>query len=122
MTKSKKTVVIGVSENPDRYATIATRLLRKYGHEVVPIGKAPGQIDGIPILTGMPRIQEVDTLTLYVSPRLQPPLADYFISLNPKRVIFNPGTENPELAHLLQSHGIETEEACTLVLLQTGQY
>lgn len=122
MNKSKKTVVIGVSENPDRYATIATKMLAKYGHEVVPIGKAPGQINGIPILTGMPVIQEVDTLTLYVSPRLQPPLYEYFVSLNPKRVIFNPGTENPELEILLRSKGIETEEACTLVLLQTGLY
>jgi predicted CoA-binding protein len=122
MQKSKKTVVIGVSENPNRYATMATKMLMEYGHEVVPVGKAPGTINGLAIQTGLPPITEVDTITLYVNPIRQPPMYDYLIGLHPKRVIFNPGTENPQLITLLQQNGIETDEACTLVMLRTGQY
>lgn len=122
MPISKKTVVIGVSENPNRYATMATKMLMEFGHEVVPIGKAPGTINDLAIVTGFPAISAVDTVTLYVNPLRQPPLYDYLIGLHPKRVIFNPGTENPELEAILNENGIETEEACTLVLLQTGQY
>lgn len=119
---SKKTVVIGASEKPGRYANMAVHRLLHYGHEVIPIGLKPGIIEGIRILTGTPEIKDVDTVTLYIRPQLQPALYDYILSLQPKRIIFNPGTENDELALKAMSKGIETEEACTLVMLSTGGY
>jgi predicted CoA-binding protein len=118
----KKTVVIGASEKPGRYANMAVHRLRHYGHEVVPIGLKSGIIEGLQIMTGTPAIKDVDTVTLYIRPSLQPPLYDYILSLQPKRIIFNPGTENDEFALKAMSKGIETEEACTLVMLSTGGY
>lgn len=119
---NKKTVVIGASENPERYANMAVRRLLQHQHEVVPVGLKPGQIEGVSILTGHPAISGVHTVTLYVRPELQPPLYDYIFSLSPQRIIFNPGTENPEFNTLAQRKGILTEEACTLVMLSIGVY
>jgi predicted CoA-binding protein len=120
----KKTVVIGASEKPDRYAQLATMSLHKHGHEVIPVGLKEGTINGIPILSlhKDPEIQNVDTVTLYVGPLHQSAWYDYILSLKPKRVILNPGTENPELEHLLKKNNIDYTAACTLVLLSTGQY
>ncbi|MFK8006441.1 MAG: CoA-binding protein [Saprospiraceae bacterium] len=118
----KKTLVLGASTKPDRYGNIATRRLTLYNHEVVPVGNRAGEIDGIEILLGKPEIKDIDTITLYLNPKRQVEFYDYIIGLKPKRIIFNPGTENPELVKLAKEHGIKSEIACTLVLLSVGQY
>jgi predicted CoA-binding protein len=118
----KKTVVIGASSNPERYAYLATQKLKKYGHEVVAVGIKPGMIGDTEIETGRPEIPDVDTVTLYVGPQNQPAWYDYIFSLNPKRIVFNPGTENPELEKMAADKGIEPLEACTLVMLSLDNY
>lgn len=118
----KKTLVIGASENPSRYANIAINRLVNHKHPVVALGLRNGEVAGVPIETGEPQFEEVDTISLYLGPPRQPQYYDYIISLLPERVIFNPGTENPELYKLLKENDIEVEVACTLVLLATGQY
>lgn len=119
---SKKTVVIGASENPERYAYKATVALQSHRHPVVPVGLKEGEINGVKILKDMPAIEDVDTITLYVGPRNQPAWYDYILSLKPKRVIFNPGTENDEFEKVLKDKNIEPVEACTLVMLAVGNY
>jgi uncharacterized protein len=118
----KKTVVIGASDNPERYAFRATVALKQRGHEVVPVGLKEGKIHSTDILKGKPEIPEVDTITLYVGPAHQPYWYDYILSLKPKRVIFNPGTENPVLEEMLEKNNIEPVIACTLVMLAIGDY
>ncbi len=118
----KKTLVLGATTHPNRYAYLAVHSLRRYGHEVVPVGIRSGEVAGIPILHGMPEVADVDTVTLYIGPQRQPPYYEYIFSLKPKRIIFNPGTENSELAALAEARGIETVEGCTLVMLSVGTY
>ena len=118
----KKTLVLGASSNPDRYSYKATVQLRKKGHEVLPLGIKKGDIVGIQIVNDTPQYKDVDTVTLYLNPENQKPYYDYIFSLKPKRIIFNPGTENFELIRLSKSKGIETEIACTLVMLSIGNY
>lgn len=113
---------MGASTKPQRYSNIATHRLLGKGHDVVLVGYREGQIGEYPILTGTPPIEDVDTITLYMNPKRQQPYYDYFLSLKPKRIIFNPGTENPELIQLAQENGIEPEVACTLVMLASNQY
>ncbi len=122
MTKNKKTLVLGASENPERYSNRAIRSLRSHGHEVIAIGKRPGKIDGVEIIKERPDIKELDTITLYLNPQNQKQYYDYILSQKPKRIVFNPGAENPELEKLAKENGIKPMEACTLVLLSTGQY
>lgn len=117
-----KTVVIGASENPARYSNIAVRRLQGYGEDVIAVGLKAGEINGIKILDGKPAIADVGTVTLYVGPANQPAWYDYILSLKPKRIIFNPGTENPEFEKMTKENGIETVEACTLVMLSVGNY
>ncbi len=120
-----KTLVLGATDNPARYAYRAVQQLLAHGHEVVPVGIRRGEVAGLPIRTDRPTLAElpdVDTVTLYVGPQNQPAWYDYLLSLKPRRIIFNPGTENPELEARAQAAGIATEEACTLVLLSVGQY
>jgi uncharacterized protein len=119
---SKKTIVLGATTNPDRYGYIATTRLKKAGHEVIPIGIKKGEIEGIAIENGTPQYSDVDTITLYLNPDNQKPYYDYILSLKPKRIIYNPGTENTELMHLARQNSIENEVACTLVLLSIGEY
>jgi predicted CoA-binding protein len=119
---NKKTVVLGASPNPGRYSNIAVNKLTAYRHPVVAIGQRQGKIGNVEIQTGQPMQDEVDTITLYLNPTNQKPFYDYILSLSPKRIIFNPGTENDELERLAEQKGIETMEACTLVMLSTGQY
>lgn len=118
----KKTVVIGASANPERYSNRAVRKLKNYGHEVVAVGLRTGEIDGVPIHADKPVVENVDTVTMYVGEQNQPALYDYIFSLQPKRIIFNPGAENPELEQKASEKGIEVVEACTLVLLSIGNY
>ena len=118
----KKTLVIGASENPSRYSYLAVNKLKAYGHPVEAIGKRAGSVNNIPIVTGTPALDNIDTVTLYLNPVNQQPYYDYILSLNPKRIIFNPGTENPELEALGEEKGIEALEDCTLVMLSTNQF
>ena len=118
----KKTVILGATDNPDRYANRAANALRQHGHAIVPVGRKAGQTAGTAILTEAPPLSDVDTVTLYLNPTNQKPFYDYILELKPKRVLFNPGTENPELEGKLQEAGIAFEEACTLVLLATDSY
>ena len=121
--KKKNTLVLGASPNATRFSNRAVRLLNAYQHPVIPIGIRDGEIDGIEIITEKIQPQEaVDTITLYLSPERQKPYYEYILSLMPNRIIFNPGTENPELIKLAKEQGIETEVACTLVLLNIGGY
>ena len=116
----KKTLVLGASENTERYSNMAVKKLTAYNQPVVAIGKKNGMIGNIPIITVMKIIEDIDTVTLYLNPLHQKPFYDYIIALNPKRIIFNPGTENEELAALAIKNNIKPMEACTLVLLSTG--
>lgn len=124
MNKTKKTVIIGATTNPARYAYVAAGMLTEYKHEIIPIGIKKGEVYGTSILDvyQRPPIFDVDTVTLYISPQHQPEHYDYIMSLKPKRVIFNPGTENPEFEKMVEESGAEALEACTLVLLRSGQY
>jgi predicted CoA-binding protein len=120
----KKTVIVGATTNPSRYAFLAAETLTDYKHEIVPIGIKKGEVFGKQILNirEKPAISNVDTITLYIGPHHQPEWYEYLIGLKPKRIIFNPGTENSELEKKAEAAGIETLEACTLVMLRTGQY
>ena len=119
---SKKTLVLGASVNPQRYSNMATISLLNHGHQVVLIGLKTGEIKGQPILTGQPELKDIDTVTLYLNPANQKPWYNYILTLRPKRIIFNPGTENPELFEQATRIGTECTEACTLVLLSIGAY
>ena len=119
---SKKTLVLGASENPARYSNMAIQRLLSHQHPVVAIGNRTGNVGGVEITKETPELEDVDTVTLYLNPTNQQPYYDYILSLKPKRVIFNPGTENDELEAMLRNNGIEAKEACTLVMLSTGQY
>ena len=116
------TLVIGASENTARYSYLAIQRLTRHGIPVKAVGLKEGQVNGVKIEKGNPPYTDIDTVTLYVGTPRQKPLYDYILSLKPRRVIFNPGTENPELAARLEKEGIIAEEACTLVLLSTSQY
>lgn len=118
----KKTVVLGASDNPNRYSFLAVNKLTTHEHPVVAIGRKEGKIGNTQIVTEHPAIDDVDTVTLYLNPTHQKEYYDYILSLKPKRIIFNPGTENEELYDLAKANGIKPLEACTLVLLSTGQY
>lgn len=124
MSVKKNTLVIGASENVERYSNKAMRLLQQYEHPVFALGLRKGQVNGMDIETDINVFKStaIDTLTLYINPQLQKAFYNSILELNPKRVIFNPGTENIEFESLLNEKGIECEEACTLVLLRTGQY
>lgn len=119
-----KTVIIGSVPKPSRYAYKAARMLEENGFDFVPLGIQEGEVLRQKILqiNEKPRIDNVETLTLYINPKRQKDWYDYMISLQPKRIIFNPGTENQEFKMLAQKEGIECIEACTLVMLSTGVY
>ena len=116
------TLVVGVSPGADRYANLAVRQLVSHGHPVVAIGLRAGESDGVPILTGTPDLADVDTITLYLNPTRQGPLIDYFLSLRPRRILFNPGTENAAFAARARASGIDCVVGCTLIMLGAGTY
>ncbi|MGB4843898.1 MAG: CoA-binding protein [Ferruginibacter sp.] len=120
--EKKKTLVIGASENPSRYSFLAINRLKNNQHPVVALGRRKGTVAGIEIETEKKEFTDIDTVTLYLNPMHQKEYYDYILSLNPKRIIFNPGTENDEFEELAHQHKIVVQEACTLVLLSTGQY
>src|SRR5215207_9416320 len=112
MLSNKKTLVLGASANPQRYSYLAVNRLSKYGHDVVAIGLRPGEIFGISIDTEKKLFEGIDTVTLYLNAKNQQQYYDYILSLHPKRIIFNPGTENDELEQLAKANGIKVQEAC----------
>ena len=118
----KKTLVLGASPNPQRYSYLAINRLRSLNHPVVGIGKRRGKVSDVEIGTEQQPIEDVDTITLYLSAANQKQYYFYILYLRPKRIIFNPGAENDELYDLAEKNGIQAIEACTLVLLSTGQY
>jgi len=122
MNEKKKTLVLGASENPSRYSFLALHRLQSYQHPVVSIGKKKGVGGNVAIETEKKEWEDVYTVTLYLNPRHQKEYYDYIISLKPKRIIFNPGAENDELAGIAAEKGIQPVEACTLVMLVTNQY
>lgn len=119
---SKKTLVLGASENPGRYSNLAVKKLLAHQQPVVALGKKSGTISGVEIETEKKPFDNIDTVTLYLNPAHQKEYYDYIFSLHPRRIIFNPGAENEELAELAEQKGIVAQEACTLVLLSTGQF
>ena len=118
----KKTLVIGASTNPSRYSYMAIQKLIVYGHPVLAIGKKEGEVSGVKFRTEKVIFDDIDTVTLYLNENNQKSYYDYILELKPKRVLFNPGTENAELQNLLTNNNIAFEEACTLVLLSIGKY
>ncbi len=122
MADKKKTVVLGASDNPSRYSYLAINRLRSHNHPVVAIGKKTGQVADVNIIKDHTPQTDVDTVTLYLNPKNQVEYYDYILNLNPKRIIFNPGTENDDLIKKAKENNIEPIIACTLVMLSTGQY
>lgn len=119
----KKTLVLGASSNPSRYAYLAVERLQGKGHEVVAVGSKQDEVLGVAIQDKLPKhIENLDTITLYINPQIQKSYYDALLNLNPKRIIFNPGTENRELYKMAKEKGIEVLEACTLVLLSINKY
>lgn len=119
---SKKTLILGASPNPERHSNKALIRLKRYGHEVVAIGSKNVIVDGVEIIVGQPMITDVHSIAMYINPTLQVNYYDYILSLKPKRIIFNPGTENYELINLARQNNIEVIEGCVLVLLVTNNY
>lgn len=120
--KTKKTLVLGASANPSRYSFLAINRLVNAGHPVVAIGLKEEEVAGVKIHTKQIPLKNIDTITLYLNPSRQKEYYNYILEVTPDRVIFNPGTENPELYQLLRANNIEVEVACTLVLLSINQY
>lgn len=121
--RPQRVVIVGASDQPERYAHKAMRSLLQHGHEVVLVHPRLKEIEGRPVLAEVAQVTgPVDTVTLYVGPAISAGLADSLLAMKPGRVLLNPGAENPELATRLQAAGIATEEACTLVLLATGVF
>ena len=120
--EKKKTLVIGASANPSRYSYLAVQKLTSRQHPVVALGLKKGTIGSTEIETEKKAFDNIDTITLYINPSRQKDYYDYIMALEPKRIIFNPGTENRELAEMAEKKGILAMQACTLVLLSTGQY
>ncbi len=123
MHQKAVTLVIGASENPSRYSHKAVLSLKRNEHEVIALGKKPGFIGDVEILSGKPDLnRQIDTISLYLNQDRQQDMLDYILSLKPRRIIFNPGAENGLLSDLARKNGILVQEACTLVMLSTDQY
>lgn len=122
MSHPKETLVIGASDNPERYSFLAITRLRQHGHPVTGIGNRSGKVADVTFSKDRPEARNIDTVTLYLNPKNQEQYYDYILSLQPKRIIFNPGTENKAFENKAEAQGIEVLEACTLVLLSIGRY
>lgn len=121
MTK-KKTMVLGASSNPNRYSYLAIDKLQRYNHPVVAIGRKAVNVLGVDVKTTTDNYDDIDTVTIYLNPQNQKQYYNYILSLKPRRIIFNPGAENDELSQMAEAQGIQPLEACTLVMLSTGQF
>ena len=124
LLKNKSTLVIGASSNPQRYSNIAIHMLREYDYATLALGLREGEVEGISIVKNKELLEseDIDTITLYLNPSRQREYYQWIVNRKPRRVIFNPGTENPEFMQMLRENGIEVVLACTLVMLRTGQY
>lgn len=118
----KKVAVLGASPNPERYSFKAVQSLVRHGYHVLPVGNRSGAIGNLQIESGLGVDDEIDTISLYLNPTRQEEWKPVILAAKPRRVIFNPGTENRDFEAVLNQHGISTEEACTLVLLSTNQF
>ncbi len=118
----KTTLILGATPNASRYAYLAAERLTNLGHHIVPVGIKEGRVQGKEILHGKPDVPEIDTVTLYIGPQHQPDYYDWLLRVAPKRIIFNPGTENAELMKLARENDIEVVSGCTLVMLAGGSY
>ena len=122
MNSQKKTLVLGASDNPSRYSYLAINSLRNLGYHVAAIGKRHTYVADVEVVTDKIPFENIDTITLYLNPHHQKEYYNYILSLKPRRIIFNPGAENNVLSKLAKENGIIPVEACTLVMLRTGQY
>jgi len=119
----QRVVVLGASKNPERYSNMAVNRLLENGHEVIPVHPALERVNGVTVIPSLGNVNgPVDSVTVYVSPKVSSKMIESLVAVAPGRVIFNPGAENPELEAVLQDQGIPTLRACTLVLLSTGQF
>ncbi len=118
----RRTLVLGASLKPERYSHHAIKMLTERGFPVYAVGLREGVVHGVPIQLPFPVLEEVDTVTMYVGPKNQPFYYDFIAKLNPHRVIFNPGTENPEFEDILNCNGVEIVKACTLVMIVNGEF
>lgn len=120
---NKPTLLIGASPKKDRYSNIAMNLLKDKGYDVIPVNPVLDKIDGINVIRSLDLLNKpVHTITLYVNPKRLEPMVEKIIAIKPKRIIFNPGTESEDIKTKFSANGIETLEACTIVMLNTGQY
>ena len=119
---TKKTLVLGASDNPSRYSYLAINRLKAHQHPVVAVGRKETSVNGIPVYKDHIPEEGIDTVTLYLNPNNQVEYYDYILSLKPKRIIFNPGTENDQLIRMAKENNLQPVIACTLVMLATGQY
>ena len=123
MSKQERVAILGASADAERFSNQAQRMLKQHGHAVVPVSPKESVIDGDAVVPALGAIEgDVDTLTLYVRPAISSQQQADILALAPRRVVFNPGTENPELEDTLRAAGIECVEACTLVMLRTGTW
>lgn len=122
MKTPKHTLVLGASDNPARYSHMAVERLRQHGHPVKAVGRKHSIVADVPIETATKEWMDIHTVTLYLNPDHQKQYEEYILSLDPDRIIFNPGAENPEFEARAREKGIQTMNACTLVMLATGQY
>lgn len=122
MKRNEWTLIIGASHNPLRYSYKALVKLTCCGYEVIALGREAGAVNEIPILTGFPQLEDIHTVNLYLAPQNQPVYYQYIVGLNPRRVVFNPGTENPEFEMSLLSKGISVVRDCTFVMLGNNTY
>lgn len=121
--KKERVAILGASDNPERYSFKAFEMLKEYGHTPVPVSPTLKNLAGLEVFPNLSNIKDaVDSLTMYVNSKISSALETEILALNPKRVIFNPGSENSELQKKLTAKGIKVEQACTLVLLRTGQF
>ena len=118
----KRTIILGATTDSSRYAFLAANKLARFGHQIIKVGIKSGEVAGVPIERPELIHEDVDTITMYVGTQNQGPLYDYILNTQPKRIIFNPGTENSELEKLAEQKGIEIVLGCTLVMLSTGEY
>ena len=119
----RSVVVLGASDNPERYSNKAVLLLKQHGYNVIPVNPKLAALEGLAVAPRLEDVvQPVDTVSVYVGPAVSSAMLDEIVALKPQRVIFNPGSENPELMELLVQQGIAVEPACTLVLLKTNQF
>lgn len=119
---NKKTLILGASTNPARYSYAVAEKLTRAGHDIVLVGNKKGEVAGVEIQQDTERITNIDTVTMYLGQKNQLPYEDFLIKLKPKRIIFNPGAENPKLMERLKNEGVDAFEACNLVMLGTGQF